>query len=54
VIDTADPDLQASHQSLAAAAVLDVADRALVVLQRVESAPTAAAGSPAGIVLAEA
>jgi glycogen operon protein len=54
VIDTADPDLQASHQSLAAAAVLDVADRALVVLQRVESAPTAAAASPAGIVLAEA
>ena len=54
VIDTADPLLQAPENDFHAGSVVNVADRSLVVLQRIESAETDEAGAPAGIVLAEA
>ena len=54
VIDTADPRRHAGQESIAAGGALNVADRALVVLQRVESANPAEVGPPSGTVLAEA
>jgi glycogen operon protein len=54
VIDTADPKLAAPNDPIASRGVVNVADRALVVLQGLESDDAPTVGSPDGIVLAKA